>query len=298
MSGEHLLVPVPAQRRVFAALRGGASLSAACDAATIDVEVWQAACEADPGMAEEAAAAPDPSHERGRWTCPGRHCGSYQGYKYGCQEPECAATVKPYKATQRAAKGSKPRTAVDDAVRARILIEVRRGASLTAACAAVGITPFRLDAALVVASVEGGLNPPLRPVRRIRCPEDCGTIGYRYGCRQDACSQAHAAAISTAPSRQHPTSARRFLSEDAEAVLEHLRAGHTIVAAARLAGWSYDALPKARKLDPTLDAAVIAVREQARRPGEPGDHARAVSRISRASADNVGAGAAEEVPRD
>lgn len=227
---------------------------------------------------------------RGRWTCPGQHCGSYQGYKYGCRKPECAATVAPYSAARRVAAGSKPRTTIDHNVRRQVLDAVRNGTSLTAACAATGISPFRLggarradpdfDAQLVEAAAVGGLKPPVRPIRQLRCPgSDCGTlVGYRYGCRQDPCGQAHSAALREAPSRQGGD-ARRFGPEDAEAVLEYLRAGHTIVDAARLAGWSYAALSAARKNDPDFDAAVIATREENRQPGSPGDHAREVSRV-------------------
>lgn len=237
-------------------------------------------------------AAEDPP-QAGRWTCPGRHCGDYQGYKYGCRKLECTAAVAPYSAARRAAAGTEPRTAIDQAIRQQLLDAVRHGISLARACAAAGITPFRLggarradpafDAELIAAASEGGLNPPLRPVRQLRCPgDDCGTLeGYRHGCRKDACRQEHSAALRRAPSRQRDTTARRFGPEDAEAVLEHLCAGHTVVDAARLAGWSYDALSNARKNDPDLDAAVIAAREEGRQPGSSGDHARAVSRVDR-----------------
>jgi len=46
-------------------------------------------------------------------------------------------------------------------------------------------------------------------------------------------------------------------------------------------GWSYDTLSKARKLDAAFDAAVIQARGQGRRPGAPGDHARAVHPLDR-----------------
>lgn len=231
-----------------------------------------------------------PSGER--WTCPGKHCGTYQGYKYGCRAEQCTAAVAPHKSAQRQACGVQPRTPVDDEVRRTVLAAVAAGLSLAAGCHAAGISPFRLgtarrtdpsfDARLVAVAAAAGLVPPVRPVRQLDCPgDDCGTpVGYRYGCRSTRCGEAHSAAQASAPSRQHPTRRRRFGPDDAATVLEELRAGRTIVEACERAGWSYDALSNARKVDPDFDRAVIEARQEGRRSGEPGDQPREVSRLN------------------
>lgn len=231
----------------------------------------------------------DASEARERWTCPGPHCGRYQGYKYGCRKEPCNATVAPYSAARREAAGAQPRTPIDEAILQQVLTAVRGGTSLTAACETAGISPHRLggvrrshpeyDAALVQAAQEGGLTPPLRPVRQLRCPGDCGARGYALGCREDTCTQAHSAAIQGAPSRQYAAPARRFGAEDREAVLALLRAGRTIIDAVAATGWSYDALSNARKTDPAFDAAVIDAREAGRPRNAPGDRPRPVSRV-------------------
>ncbi|WP_223874372.1 DNA-binding protein [Salinispora mooreana] len=231
----------------------------------------------------------DDKSDRGRWTCPGRHCGSYQGYKYGCRKTACTIAVAPYSAARRAAAGAVGRKSIDEPALQQILTAVRGGTSLTVACETAGVSPHRLggarrshpeyDAALVQASQEGGLIPPLRPVRQLHCPQDCGTVGYALGCREDICTQAHSAAIQGSPSRQYATPARRFGPEDREAVLQHLRSGLTIMEAVAATGWSYDALSNARKNDTAFDAAVIDAREAGRQSGEPGDRPRPVSRV-------------------
>lgn len=226
-----------------------------------------------------------------RWTCPGRHCGTFAGYQRGCRKDACTAVVPAASARQRARTGRQPRTPLDADARDRLLNLLRNGASLNRAAAAIEVSPFRIraarrtdpafDQAVLDATAESGRPQPAAPLRPLNCPgTDCDGRGYAYGCRRTACAAAHAEAMSARPRSDTPP-LRRF--DQTAAYLEQLRAGYTVEEAARRIGAEYTAVYYRRLLDAEFDAAVVTAAAEGCPAGRPGPRVRPVHRITRST---------------
>lgn len=175
-----------------------------------------------------------------RWSCPGRLCGTYQGYQRGCRRTECAAAVPVQSSRRRAAKEPTGRRApIDDTVKAEVVTLLRRGGTLSAAAQAAGVSEDRLRSA------------------RRRDP-------------------AWDAAVRAAAGRR----LERPRFADGDAYLAELRAGRTVEEAAARIGWEYTAIYYRRLTDPEFDAAVVQAAIEGSPAGRPGPRPRPVHRLN------------------